>query len=613
LVDRVFPEVPVRQWVPSVPFALRYRLAYDSSLVRDVFRILVRAVFASIHRRASIPASNRRARCGAVTFIQRFSDALNLDPHFHAPALDGLYVEGGRGKLVFWHVRPPGDAELARVADRVRRSVPRLMERRGLGPQADPDEDTLRQDAPLLAELYGASVSGRMATGPLAGRRVARVGDAVDMDNAALPSGRCCAAVEGYSVRAGVCVPARDRMRLERLARYSGVLAPAWAFRSLLVPQEEAPSPAAHAGCQGGVATAKTDSGKAKEKCICRPRNYPWAQLMARVFEFDVLQSRLWGTVRAEHEVFAAIRPVPPLQWGGHELRRLGQEQRRQQHALRPGLGGLLTRGTAGGSTGQFLCGPSLRFHFMHRAEQLLNVSNGKDVVFLSNWFLMVSLVFASGEVLARPGLSHIYREVKPIAARQPGITMTSNQAGFGGSFNSAECTLSEDFSRGVRLKLDPCGANYLDEQITGNRNGRAVSDGRYFGSGHAGSLHNFIQRKTGFLDDPDSKSREFRLVFHQCDIAGRQSKNASQIIRRLRGYEITGFRCLSFHQAPPQVPLKRLSDDYRQSFSLLPALCGSSFGTREKAGSRSPCGSRRRLCNAHSGRLFLSPKLRRR
>jgi hypothetical protein len=33
LVDRVFPEVPVRQWVLSLPFALRYRLAYDSSLV----------------------------------------------------------------------------------------------------------------------------------------------------------------------------------------------------------------------------------------------------------------------------------------------------------------------------------------------------------------------------------------------------------------------------------------------------------------------------------------------------------------------------------------------------------------------------------------------------
>ncbi|MGA2262752.1 MAG: transposase [Acidobacteriota bacterium] len=30
-----------------------------------------------------MPASNRQARCGAVTFIHRFGDALNLNPHFH--------------------------------------------------------------------------------------------------------------------------------------------------------------------------------------------------------------------------------------------------------------------------------------------------------------------------------------------------------------------------------------------------------------------------------------------------------------------------------------------------------------------------------------------------
>jgi hypothetical protein len=44
-----------------------------------VLQIFVRTIFASIRRRAGIPASNRQARCGAVAFIQRFSDALNLD------------------------------------------------------------------------------------------------------------------------------------------------------------------------------------------------------------------------------------------------------------------------------------------------------------------------------------------------------------------------------------------------------------------------------------------------------------------------------------------------------------------------------------------------------
>ena len=70
---------------------LRYRLAYDSSLVRDVAQIYVRAIFSSIRRRAGIPSSNRKARCGAVGFIQRFSDALNLDPHFHVMCIDGIY------------------------------------------------------------------------------------------------------------------------------------------------------------------------------------------------------------------------------------------------------------------------------------------------------------------------------------------------------------------------------------------------------------------------------------------------------------------------------------------------------------------------------------------
>ena len=82
LVDHVFPEVPVRQWVLSVPFSLRYRLAYDSSLVRDVAQIFVRAIFSSICRRAGMAASNRKARCGAVGFIQRFSDAFYVANSF---------------------------------------------------------------------------------------------------------------------------------------------------------------------------------------------------------------------------------------------------------------------------------------------------------------------------------------------------------------------------------------------------------------------------------------------------------------------------------------------------------------------------------------------------
>ena len=137
-------------------------------------------------------------------------------------ALDGIYIDDSKGNLVFRRVGPPTDAEVARVAERVHRRVLRLMEQRGLGPQADPEEaDALRRDEPLLAELYGASISGRVATGPRAGKRIVRVGDGPDSENAVMKPGHCCALVEGFSVHAGVCVPARDRVRLERLLRYA--------------------------------------------------------------------------------------------------------------------------------------------------------------------------------------------------------------------------------------------------------------------------------------------------------------------------------------------------------------------------------------------------------
>jgi len=35
LVERVFPWVPTRQWVLSLPFKLRYRMAYDSELMTE--------------------------------------------------------------------------------------------------------------------------------------------------------------------------------------------------------------------------------------------------------------------------------------------------------------------------------------------------------------------------------------------------------------------------------------------------------------------------------------------------------------------------------------------------------------------------------------------------
>ncbi len=223
LVDAVFPEEPVRQWVLTVPVALRYRMAFDAGLTAEVLRAFARAVFASLRRRARERRKIRYAHAGAVTFIQRFGDALNLNVHFHLLALDGVFDADDPESIRFVPLDPPDDAEVLRVALTFARRLARHLERRGLGAEADPDDaDSLMRDQPLMAELYGASVRGRVATGPRAGQRVRRLGDRIDIEHLLNVGSPGCASVGGISLHAAVAVPARDRRRLERLCRYAG-------------------------------------------------------------------------------------------------------------------------------------------------------------------------------------------------------------------------------------------------------------------------------------------------------------------------------------------------------------------------------------------------------
>ncbi|MCV5409968.1 transposase, partial [Escherichia coli] len=55
------------------------------------------------------------AQCGAVTLIQRFGSALNLNIHFHMLWLDGVYVEATelpRRELRLHRARAPTTAQL---------------------------------------------------------------------------------------------------------------------------------------------------------------------------------------------------------------------------------------------------------------------------------------------------------------------------------------------------------------------------------------------------------------------------------------------------------------------------------------------------------------------
>lgn len=52
LVDGVLGGLPVRQWVLTLPYRLRYALAWDHRLCRAVLAVFIRAVLGSERRRA---------------------------------------------------------------------------------------------------------------------------------------------------------------------------------------------------------------------------------------------------------------------------------------------------------------------------------------------------------------------------------------------------------------------------------------------------------------------------------------------------------------------------------------------------------------------------------
>jgi putative transposase/transposase-like zinc-binding protein len=231
LVDAVLPWVPVRQWVLTVPYRLRYQMAWNHGLSRAVLRVYTRAL-GGVYARGARARGIGGGQTGMVTALQRAGGALNTNVHFHTLVLDGVFTEAPGGALLFHPAPGPSDAEVAAALATIRHRVRRLLVRRGLEPGGDGTgpADPLAEESPVLAGIVGASVQGRVALGPRAGARVRRLGDA--RDRAAVTSrGPRQAHLDGFDLHANVWVAATDRAGTERLCRY--VLRPPFAQERL--------------------------------------------------------------------------------------------------------------------------------------------------------------------------------------------------------------------------------------------------------------------------------------------------------------------------------------------------------------------------------------------
>ena len=219
LVDEVLPERPLRQWVLSLPHALRFLLATHPAAVTQVLGVVYRTISAHLLRTARLTRAT--GHTGAVTLIQRFGSALNLNIHFHMLFLDGVYLTDGAHSPVFRYVAAPGANELQGLLEQIAARVGQALEKRGLI-ERDIENAWLSAGAEPgpLDDLIGHSITYRIATGPRAGQKLFTLQTVSPRPLAEEADANGAVHAGGFSLHAGVYIAPSQREKLERLCRY---------------------------------------------------------------------------------------------------------------------------------------------------------------------------------------------------------------------------------------------------------------------------------------------------------------------------------------------------------------------------------------------------------
>ena len=321
------------------PFPWRKRLGYDAKLLAALTRIFVTEVLAFYTRRMA-KEGVAAGQSGAVVVIQRTSSDLKLNPHLHVVFLDGVY-RAQREHVLFHELPHLRTRDVAEVLTRATLRMVKYLRRRDLLEETDDEAPDglaalaasgrtppagpewrrgalprtgapLSFDKPLCVALDGFSLHAATRAGaldahgreallkyvlrpPIAQERVVRGPDglvrialkrafsdgttAIDMTRFVIPEGGDPLSL---LTRLAASVPAPRA----HTVKYAGVLAAASKLRPRLVPRPK---------------TNEADAAQAEGKPPTRTgsRYRPWAHLLSRTFEIDVLHcDRCQGRMR---------------------------------------------------------------------------------------------------------------------------------------------------------------------------------------------------------------------------------------------------------------------------------------------------------------------------
>ena len=209
-MDNILPDVGHRQWVLTVPYAIRPLLLRDPKRFAQVSRIFVRALF-SYQRRLAAQEGCTETYPAAVAFPQLFGGALNPNPHLHVLAPDGVHVGAGPERpLDVLELGPPSQADVERllkkVAGKVNTWVTTYLEPHGC--DGDTTDSSQEADDPLRDQVMGQ---------PPTLHGAADLSPQPPAENA---PPHLCARQDGFSLHAATSVRPGDPDGLLRMVRY---------------------------------------------------------------------------------------------------------------------------------------------------------------------------------------------------------------------------------------------------------------------------------------------------------------------------------------------------------------------------------------------------------
>ena len=158
-----------------MPMPLRLLLAAQPKLVTPVLQVVHHAITRFLLAQAELTAglTAEQADSGAVTLMQRFGSAANLNIHLHCRVLDGVYRCATEGEPVFVEVPAPTDEALQTVLHKIITRLMKLLTRKGVlveeqGQTYMADDDADSDEGRTLRPLQAAAcTSTHLVMSPL--------------------------------------------------------------------------------------------------------------------------------------------------------------------------------------------------------------------------------------------------------------------------------------------------------------------------------------------------------------------------------------------------------------------------------------------------------------